>query len=490
MHRFVGVALVLGVSLAATVARADATVGTLDQHTWPDVVATLQADLGSQGRHVPICVRDAGQGACRPCGTYALTLDAAGQHAFTVGACDPATGATDLTLIDRSALFDHNHDVARPRAIELRADVLSSVVASGGAASTGGSALGCTSRVRPFLHDLERGADVELTPDRYDVRVLHAGIDVTALGVGWMLVSESRIDTAVDYEVIERRSGERVMAGHATLECTSETRTTIDPAAISSAPIIHLDGPHFETRDALRGMAGGPVAGSTFNGYCPGFYPTAPQAVLDLGAVGGVRISATGEGRNFTLAVRTANGTWSCNDDGNDAPFRVDPIVTLASPPLGRVEIYVGTNVAGEPAPYRMTIRDPYVPHLSPSRAWLVLGTTSFAGSFTIMGAFDLMPDSIVGHGEIPSDEWRDIAWIPFVGPWIAQGVAGTDGNGFEVGALIDAGLQDLSLLAFVSGFLFQSDRHHGQIALGDTPGAPHLALGGGGSAFGATLAF
>jgi hypothetical protein len=200
-------------------------ISSVDGRAWPEVVAALEADVGAQGTSVPICVHAGADTACLPCGQYTLALDASGTRAFTVGSCDATSGATTLTLTDRSSLFDHTHAVPAPRAIELRASIVSLVTESGGAATTGGSSLGCAASIRPFLRDLEHGTVVYLGPADYDVRVAHAAIAVAAQGDGWMLTSQERIEADVDYAVIERSSGNQVLTGRATMVCASETTT-------------------------------------------------------------------------------------------------------------------------------------------------------------------------------------------------------------------------------------------------------------------------
>jgi hypothetical protein len=223
---FVALTLVF-VSLAPSLALADVRVTTIEHGPWPVAVTAVQTDIASQGRALHVCVHDGASESCLPCGRYSLAFDEIGTRAFTIGACDPATGTTEVTLVDRSALFDHAHVVPRPVAVTIQAQILESVSSTGGAAPTGGSTLGCTARIRPYLRDLEHGTTVQLGPDHFQVRVLHAGIEASALGDGWMLVSEARISEDVDYEVVELDTSEIVMTGHASMVCASETDTSV-----------------------------------------------------------------------------------------------------------------------------------------------------------------------------------------------------------------------------------------------------------------------
>jgi hypothetical protein len=493
--------------LGARTALADARVTTLSGTEWPDAVAALESDVTSQGRSLALCVRDDRTYACAPCGTYTLAFDEAGTQAFRVGRCDAATGASTVTLVDRSALFDHGHAVPRPRAITVRAAIVSSIETSGGAASTGGSALGCTARIRPYLRDLEHGTDVYLGPDQYDVRVLHAQVEVNALGNGWMLASETRIDSEVDYDVIERSSGESVMTGHASLECASETRTTIDAGRAVAADGSLIAGAGFGSIAALEGVAGGLYGGSDLGSGCIGHYPSAPQQQLRIeGALSAVEIHAEGGGADLTLAVRTADGVWHCNDDGGRGPHALDPIVQLTLPPIGPVDVWIGTYGGGVSAPYRLHVVEPGVsdgldasslppgtrrgPSHAPIGGLLAGGVVMQTFSWVFMAAFDLIPEMLCDRpSDCPNDAWRSVAWIPFVGPFLAETVDGAEGRTFSTPAAIDGALQDLGLLFVIISVALGQDRDSA-IALGDAPDAPRLALGGHGSTTGFTLTF
>src|SRR5258706_11588795 len=76
--------------------------------SWPASVATLQYHLGAQGTTLHVGVVDALAHRPARCGEYALSLDDVAERAFSLAGCDPATGATAVTLVDRRALFDHS----------------------------------------------------------------------------------------------------------------------------------------------------------------------------------------------------------------------------------------------------------------------------------------------------------------------------------------------------------------------------------------------
>jgi hypothetical protein len=476
-------------------ALADVRVVTLDGRSFPDVVAGFQADLHSLGRSVQLCVRDE-SGACVPCGSYTLSFDEVGAQAFAMSACDERSRSTLVTLRDRGVLFDHSHAIPRPRAITLRAEIVRAIETTGGAASTGGSSVGCTARVRPYLRDLEHGTNVPLGPDEYDVRVTHAGVEVTMIGNGWMLVSETQIASDVDYDVIERASGESVMRGHASLECASET-TTSDGGVVSVTDAA-IAGHGFAPITTLTGVAGATGARTSGRAGCAGYYTARPQHVLtvenDVGSVE-IRAFAVPNG-DLTLAVRTSDGMWHCNDDGGRAPNALDPIVALSASPHGRVEVWVGTFGPYAEIEYRLDVRehDADAPPSRPLRArrdgsLLAAGVVVSAVSWAFMTVFDLAPDIVcTSPHDCPNGTWTSLAWIPFFGPWIADAAHGASSGGLDAFSTIDTVIQDLGFVVTLAGLLVLDEP---SVPLTDQPSAPRLSLGGGpGTAIGATITF
>lgn len=205
------------------------------QPGWAETVAALEHDASAQGRHLAIRVVDH-NGQVAPCGFYALTFDDAGARAFTVGACDPSTNATDLTLASRTDLFSHDGVVPRPRTIRLMATEVRRGDESGGAAMTGGSSLDCSVGVRPYLDDLEHGTVVYLTRDRFDVRPSDTAITVEAWSDGWSLHGHSLASLRIGYDVVDRASGEVVLRSEAILTCTDAPRDPTGSAIPSARP--------------------------------------------------------------------------------------------------------------------------------------------------------------------------------------------------------------------------------------------------------------
>lgn len=230
--------------LFANVARAQERVTTLELGEWASTIATLQADVDAQGRVVHVCV-DPGDRSCAPCARYDLALDDAGARAFRIDACDPATGATRIVLVDRSALFDHDDVVPRPRVLTIHAALVHDVASSGGSAASGGSALACIGRVQPFLRDLEHGTVVQLGPDRYDVIAQNASVRASVIDDAWVLSTSERIASEVDYVVVDRATGRQALHGHASLVCTSGTGTDTSRTEVPIPP----EGPSMAVTD-------------------------------------------------------------------------------------------------------------------------------------------------------------------------------------------------------------------------------------------------
>jgi hypothetical protein len=198
-------------------------IDVIGQAGWAEAVAALEHDTAAQGRHVAVRVIDR-DGGVAPCGYYALTFDEPGARAFTIGACDPATSATDLTLVSRTELFTHEGVVPRPRTIRLTATEVRRGDESGGAAVTGGSSLDCSVGIRPYLDDLEHGTVVYLHRDRFDVRPSDSTITVDAWSDGWSLHGHSVASLHISYDVVDRASGEVVLSSEAILQCSDATR--------------------------------------------------------------------------------------------------------------------------------------------------------------------------------------------------------------------------------------------------------------------------
>lgn len=215
----------------------EAPVRTIEHGSWADTVEALQRDLGAEGQVVHVIVEH--DGARDPCGSYTLALDAIGVQAFRVLGCDPLTSATALRLEHRAALFEHDGGlVPRPRTIRLVATELRVEEAVGGGQIPGGSGLTCSVSLRPYLEDLEHGTRVVLTPERYVVRPLAADVEASGAGEGWTLRSMPRASLRIEYDVVDRASGEVVLHDEAVLSCASgpEARATEPTSSTTASP--------------------------------------------------------------------------------------------------------------------------------------------------------------------------------------------------------------------------------------------------------------
>ena len=200
----------------------DLTVLTTDAGTWPAAVAALQADVRADGRLVHVVVTDA-NGSRVECREYSLQLDEVSQQAFTVGACDPNTRATAVTLVHRSALFEAGDLVPTPRAAGISAVSVRTGGARGGAANVGGSEVACSVAVRPFLRDLEHGTNVYLTPGRFTLHPVTSSVSAQGTAQGWTLQSFGHAALTVEYEVTDTQTHAVVVHDRATLDCGEGT---------------------------------------------------------------------------------------------------------------------------------------------------------------------------------------------------------------------------------------------------------------------------
>lgn len=209
---------------AASPARAQLAVRTLEHGEWAGAVATLQSQP-EVDRTLHVVVED-GAGARSPCGRYFLILDAAAQRAFSVGTCDPTTQATALELVSREALFELGDVVARPRTVQIAAFEVRQGSAEGRAAQPVSSELACSLALRPQLYDLLRGVHVRAAPERFELRPIGgAPAEIEAVAEGWTVRSGS---VRFEYELVDRRTREVVLREVVRLECGRET---VEPAS-------------------------------------------------------------------------------------------------------------------------------------------------------------------------------------------------------------------------------------------------------------------
>ncbi len=279
--RTCGLALALVLAHGASARAQELVVRTLEHGEWPRAIAAMQHDPRAVRVpvHVVVDQRVADRTFVRaPCGRYVLLLDAPGQRAFRAGACDPRTGATELYLVDRRALFD---ELARPRPIRLAVfqmrpsttpqpvRVATPLVEAGSAieASAPSVELRCGVALEPYVTDPVSGERVRALPGRFALRPIGEGARVTASSEGW-LVSGASLRFA--YELVDRQSGAVVHRDSVAMRCSRGLETEEDAAPRplgTSAPGFPIE----------RVLAGGV---SQHTGRCGG--ESAPEHVYTL----------------------------------------------------------------------------------------------------------------------------------------------------------------------------------------------------------------
>jgi hypothetical protein len=222
--------LSLGTLLLASSARAEEPILTVrGLGTWNEALAALRADTGAQGRTIHVGVLSGGTTV--DCDHYRLVLDGAAQEAFRVGPCDRDKDETALVLDHRPALFDHHAHVPRPRTLSVTAVVTYAGTAVAGGGPQGGSALHCSWAVRPYLEDQEHGTRVLLTPEHYTLRSGSAWVAATPDAAGWNLTTSEAATFHLEYEVVEKATGEVVVRQKMDLTCGPTP---------DAAPPVHL----------------------------------------------------------------------------------------------------------------------------------------------------------------------------------------------------------------------------------------------------------
>jgi hypothetical protein len=223
------------------------------QVTWDDVLREVQDSPATLGRTYTLGVRPARSisgflGTRYGCEDYKLSFDAVGQAAFSVLGCDPATGMSRVRVASRDALFDQTSFVPRPLRASVYAVLLQRARADGGGTRPeGGSRVGCSVRLEPYLWDSLHARPVALPWDRFELRPLSGDIHAAPDGSGWIARGESRMSVRFRYEVIDRATGERVVDNEATLMCedkaVSPPQAGVLPGSPPSAPPLAAHHP-------------------------------------------------------------------------------------------------------------------------------------------------------------------------------------------------------------------------------------------------------
>jgi hypothetical protein len=157
--------------------------------------------------------------------------------------------------------------------------------------------------------------------------------------------SATRVVTAGDIGAPEGGNGNGAEAPATTDDGAASTQTM--PAELTAQEIL-VSGRGFSPQPAIRtgaaGAAVGGVDGSSLSAECVGTFPSSPQHVIKLGGpIDLLRILVDSDGNDLTLAVRTPDGVYHCNDDSGDPMNGLNPTVELYSPVPGTIEVWVGT---------------------------------------------------------------------------------------------------------------------------------------------------
>jgi hypothetical protein len=216
-----------------------------------------------------------------------------------------------------------------------------------------------------------------------------------------------------------------VLGGAAVSGCCfgggASTATTDPSAPLAVAPSLPLAPPAPAGAVALSvgpgltpdptttsGLAGGPVQASTLSPNCyAGSFPVTPQVTVRVTAALPMAAIIAQSDTDLTLAVRRPDGTFACDDDGDEG---VNPRVAEALVP-GDYAVYVGTFGGGN-APFTLGVTT--APALS---AGLLSGTILRHGHLRVLtssGTAGPMPGTICDYVQVgipPEPSGLDVRW-------------------------------------------------------------------------------
>jgi hypothetical protein len=196
--------------------------------TWDGILREVEGDPGTLGHTYTVGVRS--RGVRYGCRDYQLSFDEVARAAFVPVGCDEATGLTRIRVASRAALFDQTGFVPRPRRASVYAALVQHARADGGGGGpAGGSRVGCSLRLTPYLWDGLRGVPVPLPWDRFELRPLAEDVHAEPDGDGWIARGESRMSVRFRYEVVDRATRERVIDSEATLVCEDKPAVADEP---------------------------------------------------------------------------------------------------------------------------------------------------------------------------------------------------------------------------------------------------------------------
>jgi hypothetical protein len=129
-------------------------------------------------------------------------------------------------------------------------------------------------------------------------------------------------------------------------ESSWENNLSPTPAPVF-VPEISLSGGFSPDPYTIDVVAGGPTQASTLDSSCSGYVGANPNYRLNFspGSLGlGIY---TLSDIDTTLAIRSPNGVWNCNDDNSNLANTLNSGYYFASPVSGMYDIYVGTFSEG-----------------------------------------------------------------------------------------------------------------------------------------------
>jgi hypothetical protein len=341
--------LYVAIGVLASGARAEAawTVRSAEHGSWSDSIARLR-----DGCRAPCTIHvevqnDAGAGV--RCRDYTLTLDAAARRAFLVGACDPATDRTALTLTDRHHLFLHVGDLAVPIVPDVSAAAPPRPPPPPPPMPPPPGFDTCWALIGPTVRDPETGEPRAVRP--VDVAPSFTadpptGVESIAFDRGWLVrVPIAHAPEALDYALVP---------WHTT---TSSKR----------GPRMELDSPRGLVRSPLHLRCGGDPLGAI-----AGSATTPVPSRLDTTTADGVKV---------TLRRSRSDGSLTAQK-----------IFGVLLPPIGGVlAVFVGPPVLG------MSTRDPGL--LGPGIGLVVGGVAIVAGGLTLY--FTARTRSVLRRGTV-----------------------------------------------------------------------------------------
>lgn len=193
--------------------------------TWASQIAFLQTVPRAPGVAFHVRVIEDDTHRALPCGRYEIALDPDGARALRIGRCDPATGATEIVLVDRAALFAPGDPVPRPRSVAVGAIALRQGGAAGGVAPVGGIDVRCSAMVRPWVADLLSGEAVYLSPEHYRIEPIDPALRAETRGGVWVVSASQSAGTAdAAFRVIDLRDGREMVRGRVSLRCAASSR--------------------------------------------------------------------------------------------------------------------------------------------------------------------------------------------------------------------------------------------------------------------------